>query len=338
MILNAFGELLTDILTVNPAIRSIPSASAILDASNYTIAAVSFGKDSEGYTHHAHSLSSYALGVYNNGILKCKIYNVSSPSSYHSSATHTYFSSTYNSVPNYPSIYDNRLERDSTMTNIPGTSNVGHYVNAAISNDTFTSGGNTYFVSNAWNVIGGFPPSGNSSIYALYDFSGGFVTSGNLSGVYNTHRLMDKNGFLKATQVTITDVSPDSVPWTTAGAKVAVQVGSFNEYPEIDIYISPQMGDAASLAAFGGINHIGVWCLDIKQMLEDGLRPPFAWDALNNTRKYKLIGKTTFWKDLLHHNDDTALGLSGYAYLLVLGTTSNVLNKGPVYNLKLTFI
>jgi hypothetical protein len=338
MILQAFGELLTDILTVNPALRDIPSASAILDTSNYGFAAVSFGKDAEGFTHHAHSLSSYSTGVYNNGILTLKIYNTNSPSSYHSSATHAYFSSTYNSVPNYPSIYDSRLERGSTITNIPGTSDVGHYVNAAISNDIFASGSNTYSVSNAWNVIGGFPPSGNSSIYALYDSSGGFVTSGNLSGVFNTHSLMDKNGFLKTTQVTITDASPDSVPWTTAGAKVAVQVASFNEYPEIDIYICPQMGDAASLAAFGGINHIGVWCLDIKQMLADGLRPPFAWNALDNTRKYKLIGKATFWKDLLHHKDDTSLGLSGYAYLLALGTTSNVLNRGPVYNLKLTFI
>lgn len=338
MILQAFGELLVDILTTNPAIGSIPSASAILDTSNYGFAAVSFGKDAEGFTHHAHSLSSYSAGTYNNGRLTLKIYNASSPSSYHSSATHLHFSSTYNSVPNYPSIYDSRLERGSTITNIPGTSNVGHYVNAAISNDTFTSGNDTYYVSNAWNVIGGFPPSGNSSVYALYNSSGGFVASGNLSGVFNTHGLMDKNGFLKTTNVTITDVNPDSVPWTTAGAKVAVQVLSHNEYPEIDIYICPQMGDAAALAAFGGINHIGVWSLDLKQMLADGLRPPFTWNALDNTWKYKLVAKVTFWKDLLHHIDETSLGLSGFAYLLALGTSSNALNRGPVYNLKLTFI
>lgn len=338
MILQAFGEILVDMLTVNPAIASIPSASAILDASNYGFMAVTFGKDAEGFQYHSHSLSSYTAGVYNNGRLTLKSYNSTSPSSYHSSATHRQFSSTYNSVPCYPSIYDTRLERESTITNIPGTSDTGHYLNAAISNDTYTSGEVVYSVSSAWNVIGGFPPSGNSSVYVLYNSSGGFVTSGNLSGVFNSHSLMDKNGFLKTTRVTILDVSPDSVPWTTAGAKVAVQVASFNEYPEIDIYVCPQMGDAASLAAFGGINHIGVWCYDMKEMLAAGLRPPYTWNALNNTCKYKLVGKVTFWKDLLYHIDESALGLSGYSYLLALGTTSNALNKGPVYNLKLTFI
>ena len=47
MYLQGFGEILADVMTVNPALSELPSASSILDASNYTFQAITFGKDAD---------------------------------------------------------------------------------------------------------------------------------------------------------------------------------------------------------------------------------------------------------------------------------------------------
>lgn len=54
MVVDGAGSLLADIMTVPRAYEDIPSASSILDASNYTIQAISFGKGAGGYLKNAH--------------------------------------------------------------------------------------------------------------------------------------------------------------------------------------------------------------------------------------------------------------------------------------------
>ena len=85
-------------------------------------------------------------------------------------------------------------------------------------------------------------------------------------------------------------------------------------------------GDAVSLAAFGGVKHIGVYCMDVKKMLSEGLLPPYKWDALNNIRKYKLVAKVTTIHDPLMNRDFVGLGaeLSGLQDLLNLGRAGGV--------------
>ena len=110
-------------------------------------------------------------------------------------------------------------------------------------------------------------------------------------------------------------------------AGVAVSSG------EVTLAVVPQLGDAAALAAVGGVSHLGVWCLDLCEMLKDGLTPPYSWDPLNNNRKYKLVSKTTLWDNLLSHED---AGLnSGLIDGLSLGLY--LANKGPLFTLKFTF-
>lgn len=325
MFTQGFAEVITDILTVNPAIRTIPSASAILDTSNYTFNAVTFGKDDVGFLYHAHALSSIDeywppfLDLYpykaNSGHIIAIRGNSTSPSSYHSSATHLLLSSIYNSVPNYPSIYDNRLERGNALTEVqysisaislafslgenpifsytPGdpalvvSSNIGHYINAIVYDNLL--------YSSLWNVIGGYPPSGQVSKYLLFDNNGSFVLSGNLSGVFNSKQIVDKFGFIKINEaINVTSVSGG--PYITSGS-------GFPSNPGVILGVKLEKGDAVALALFGGVKHIGVWCLDLKQMLKSGLNPPYTWNYLNNNRKYKLVAKVTFWDDLLYNQD-----------------------------------
>ena len=61
MLVDGAGELLADIMTVSPSLSGIAdhATSSILDTSNYTIQAISFGKDASAYTLNAHALNKY---------------------------------------------------------------------------------------------------------------------------------------------------------------------------------------------------------------------------------------------------------------------------------------
>mgnify|MGYP003648222880 FL=1 len=183
MITQGLGEVLTNALTVNPALAELPSASAILDTSNYTFQAVTFGKDAQGFQgFHAHAVlypsstnyvdddptltaSSYDLGtlLLDNSLVVRDVEGGGgiSTSSYVTSAVYDYYSETYNSVPNYPMPSDTRLERGSTkntaiseFTNYSAIPDLGHYLNPVIDPT----------VSAAFNKIGGYPPSGPTSL------------------------------------------------------------------------------------------------------------------------------------------------------------------------------
>lgn len=361
MLTQGFGEVITDVLTINPALALIPGVSSILDTSNFTFYAVSLGKDSQGYQTHAHYLLSPFTGTLpnflgigytglqgNSGYVLSRRFNSTSPSSYHSSSTQIYFSSTYTSVPSYPSVYDIGLDKSSksgfevnqliqneviflsALASNPALKDFGHYKNVVIdkySTSTVYLGlnlGIIFNVSGMWNLIGSYPPSGNSSIYMLVDSNGSFVTSGNLSGVFNTQGVVDVNGFIR--------INP-SVNAIGASAGPMMYVSSLASNPSVYVQVPIQMGDAAALALFGGVNHIGLWCLDLKEMLKDGLMPPYSWSNVNTNRKYKLVAKSTFWNDILL-NDDVG-GISGLKRLA--DGTGYTRFKGPCVVLQIKF-
>jgi len=342
MFVQGFGEVLTDVMTANPALADIPSASSILDASNFTFQAVTFGKDAEGFTQHAHVVSatqymvqgnSSGVSAYDDGKLLIRNYikpsvasGISAVSSYVISSTYLEFSSSYNSVPNDPSPLDVRLERRSTkstnLLDFSGTSatsdeyssiilpDLGHYANPVIVSSVDSSG---IGLSSIWNKIGGFAPSGGADFIFLNRF-GSEVYTGTLSSYFNTHLVMDKDGYLT--------ISPSSVSELASVSFTDYELGSLvlssTSYPvssgKLLLKNYLYQGDAMTLAAFGSVKHIGVYCLDLKDMLSSGLTPPYDWNALNNKRKYKLVAKTTILDNPLHHRD--GLGNPGFGHWL----------------------
>lgn len=316
MFVQGFGEVLTDIMTVNPAFAELPSASSILDTSNYTFQAVTFGKDAEGFIHHAHAVSTtqYVNGDpvsgasgYDSGILTVINYGsdiASGASSYIVSSTYTQFSSTYNSMPNDPSPLDTRLERGSTLsTNLSSyiyasaLPDLGHYVNAILDSQ----------LSSIWNKVGAFAPSSGYEVN-LYDKDKSFVLSIDVSGNFNTSGLMDKYGYLTVSPSSVTN-SPDY----TQGACLVSSLVAHPSEGALFLNISVAGGDALTLSFFGSIKHIGVYCLDLSEMLSSGLTPPFTWSALNNNRKYKLVAKSTILDDPLQFKDIPAFPPEGRA-------------------------
>lgn len=314
MFTQGFGEVLTDVMTVNPALDSLPAASSILDTSNYTFQAVTFGKDAAGYNgFHAHAIlsatqtgidtrfdgataSSYDLG-------RLEIVNhatdTAGASSYFFSSTYYTYSGTYDSMPNYPSISDTRLERGSTKSSnlsdyhsaslLP---DLGHYPNAAIDP----------LFSSVWNKVGGFAPE-EAFTYTFYDEATSSIQA-SLTGNFNSNGVLDKDGYLTvnpSSAVANSDVGKGSLSGAVLVSGTDLNNAASCASLQLSMVVSG--GDAASLAAFGGVEHIGIYCLNLKDMLASGLLPPYDWNALNNTRKYKLVSKFTFLTNALYHGD-----------------------------------
>ena len=322
MFVQGFGEVLTDVMTVNPALADLPSASAILDTSNYTFQAVTFGKDAEGFTRHSHAVSSiqYVNGdsasgasSYDSGIFTVINYGsdtASGASSYVVSGTYAQFSATYNSVPNDPSPLDRRLERRSTSsTNLSSYQyasalpDLGHYPNAVLDSQ----------LSAIWNKVGAFAPSTASDWY-LYDKDKDLLVTGTVTSYFNSNGLVDKDGYLTVKNGSV-QTPPGSYP---DGATLVSALGSF-EVSEGILGLNANIdgNDALTLVSFGSIKHMGVYCLDLKQMLASGLMPPYSWDALNNNRKYKLVAKSTILDDPLTHRDIPPQSGLGFARKLL---------------------
>lgn len=314
MILDGAGELIVDVLTANRSLSGIPSASAILDTSNYTFHAISYGKDADGFRNHAHILRYDSFGLVDDKIIKVLSYE-NNVKSYHTSATASALSEIYNLLPASPTPLDRRLELKSTVPNYySGVADVGHCLNSIIDPN----------LSAYANYIGCFPAA-NGTNYWLVSSSDYSLTaaSGTLSSIYNQLSLLDASGFLKfadgyaSTHNTLyNNINP--APYVSGAIRPALASLSFPNKVSIKWALPP--GDAGGLLLFGGIYQLGLWYLDLKEMLKQGYYPPYNFNTLNNVRKHKLFAKKTFNKDLLYMKDSTG-GISAFnTYLAGAGT------------------
>jgi len=306
MIVDTAGQVIADILTLSPSLSKIPSASAILDTSNFTFQAVSYGKDVSGFNKHAHAIYDSNFSA-----IIVRSYEGSSVSSYHSSAIGSSLLA-YNILPEYPDPLNTRLEQDSCRTTFQSLfsgMDIGHCANHAILSS----------FSSTYQTLGCFAPSSGIKYNVLSSahVSGSLsntLFSGTLSGAYNLYGIMDASGFL-----TFAPFNGNQGRARTAALQFTSGVlinlsPNFSSTGNVDLVWQLSAHDAAALLLYGGVYHLGLWCLDIKEMLKLGHKPPFAFNPLNNIRKYRLFAKKTFSKDLLYLND--YLGQSGFKYLL----------------------
>jgi hypothetical protein len=327
MFLDSAREHLADIMTINRSLSQIPSASAILDTSNYTFQAISYGKDPEGFKYHAHALISPS----GDGKIKVVSYGPMNVSSYSSKVTASALSQNYKQYPSSPIPTDTRLEMRSTATNYSASPDLGQYLNPTIHPD----------LSAYYQLIGGIP-SKSGSPYIVYNSSGGMLFSGNiLPSTYNLSGLMDSSGFLTFApgnliyQQTLYLLSLNSVLFPDSLGLGVIRSAESTFPSGISLRWSIPPGDLGALNLFGGIYQIGLWCLDIKEMLKQGNNPPYIWNPLNNVRKYKLFAKNVFSKDLINYSD--ALGQSGFVNLFqqLFGWENSI---GMIINWNINFV
>jgi hypothetical protein len=324
MFLDTAREHIADIMTISRGLSGIPSASAILDTSNYTFQAISYGKDPEGFKYHAHQ----GLTPLETGVIKVTSYGSPTVSSYSSKLTASALSLNYKQYPSSAKPTDTRLEMKSTATNYSASPDTGQYINPTIIPD----------LSAHYNLIGG-PPSKFGNQYKVYNFSGGLLFSGTVaSSIYNLSGLMDSSGFLTFFQAslifhqTVFNLDPYASP-DMFGLGVLRSTDSATTSVSLKWNIAP--GDLGAFNLFGGIYQIGLWCLDVKEMLKQGYNPPYSWSPLNNIRKYKLFAKKVFNKDLISYTD--SIGQSGFINLFQ-GTDGWESSLGIVINWEIKFV
>jgi hypothetical protein len=326
MFVDKAGELIADVMTMNRSLATIPSASAILDTSNYTFQAISYGKDAAGFQYHAHKI----LSPSSDGVIKVISYGSNSFSGYQSSSTASALEFEYRLLPQSINPTDTRLELKSTVpVYSSGVIDAGQYLNVA-KHPTLSAFS---------HLIGGFTPASGSN-FKVYNQSSSLIFSGSIQSFYNSHNMMDFSGFLKFSTYSAdiqkqiyqgTQIDYPNITWIQYYSAGVYRACGSNFPSEVDLFWLLTLGDAASLNLFGGIYQIGLWCLDIKEMLKDGYYPPYNFNTLNTNRKYRLFAKKTFNKDLLYYASNSA-----FKSLFMDGGFSN--SNGIVLKWKIRFV
>jgi len=330
MLTDGAGELLADIMTVSPSLATVDDSStqAILDASNYTIQAISFGTASEAFTSQGFGRglevgkAEFLSGAPGYGIFSIGGWNTVAAATRPDAENTNKYYPTNSLFPIPPSPTLKQLELETNISSVPGeffdddlipVSSLfpgnGQHVNfmpssirEAVTQGTPLSGSfNSFFVG---TLMGSYPagisergvqiPPTVGRLY--YRKEGEDPSPFSLSlvdGSYpNEASSMDVSGFI--TSVTGTD--------TTLGLTTSSNA-SFASNGTLEYSTTLSKDDVASLHLFGGIYHLGLWTIDMQESLCNGNTPPFAFSVLDNPRKYKLFCRKGVAKDLTFIED-----------------------------------
>ena len=313
MLTDGAGELLADIMTVSPSLSGIDDLAtySILDLSNYTIQAISFGTGSDAFRTNGHKVVGIA-GVYdataifagtngNQTVLRSNrddedASNLNQPADpgFPISPTPVL------DVLDINTSVDAYISKDVSAT-VPGNGQLTNFMPSAIMSATFEgtelSTPVRYF--GAASVLGCFP-DGATANHAqrnqvkYYDDSGTKRTITSDGGYFNEVSSMDLSGFV--TKVPGSDATQGLIESYDAGLPT-------NGTLEYTVTLSKD--DALFAHAYGGIFHLGLWTIDMKESLLNGNTPPFAFSVLNNPRKYRLFCRKGVSKDLTYIEDVT---------------------------------
>jgi len=349
MIVDGAGELLADIMTVSPSLSGInnTATSAILDASNYRIQAISFGTGKEAYNQNAHRnnvpkdelvTTYYASRLAISGVVPLVTF-VSSVENYANpggGVTFTYPPKA--GLPVAPDPILTVLEPDIQMSAVVG----GYYVSsvfppngqltnflpsaifsAMMQNTVFSSTASAVAVA---SLLGCFP-DGSGVLPVGSRFSRDFIrinseslggTSNRIQqsgwstigGYFNAASSMDVSGFVNMVMSSVPRVG---YPMSSVASGLCLSANSnFSSNGIVEYSVSLASGDVAFANAYGGIYHLGLWTIDMQKSLQAGNTPPFAFRQLNNPRKYKLFCRKGLTKNLGFIQDSGGSGENNY--------------------------
>lgn len=314
MILDNLGEVITQFMTLPRALEHIPTASSLLDTSNYSVRAASLGKDALGYQYHAHTSALFGA-ITQDGILRVISYDDVTTSSY---ATSSFYVSTgLKLLPESSKPTMSRLEEGSTQIwYLSGSLDMGHNLNLIPSGGVSAS-------------LGCYAPSGNFIVHVLsarvdplQPLTDNLIVSAlftNTSG-FNCYKSIDSRGFIT--------MQSSSIIQGRAFENASVYPGLIVSYPngwdttgnlEIKYILNVDSKDFVCLNIFGGIYNIGLWCYDVEAMLAKGMYPPFtSYDK--DELEYKLVARKTFTRDLTSYKDYGAPGITAVEDLKLVWT------------------
>ena len=331
MIVDGAGELLAEIMTVSPSLSSIQNTatSAILDASNYRIQAISFGTGSDAYDQNAHRFN-YVKGViqtFQNPWSKIPISGIVPVITTVSSVNRFVAPVTYvpeAGLPVYPNPEHTVLEPNIKMSAIvggiavssvfPPNGQLTNFLPSAIASSMMA--GTVFSSVVSANVVAslmGCFPDASSRIPSTSRYhkqfwnlntedDGSVYSLGQqvqvIGGFFNEASSMDVSGFVNMVMSSVPR-SGYSMSSTASGLCLSAD-SNFSSNGVVEYSVSLASGDVGFANVYGGIYHLGLWTIDMQRSLQNGNTPPFTFRQLNNPRKYKLFCRKGISKSLTH--------------------------------------
>ena len=355
MLVDGAGELIADIMTASPSLSGIEDTptSGILDASNYRIAAISFGTGSYYFNNGGRKLDSDKENLidsfYSPLLTGSNNLSITPFIFYPSKSLFTYYHPDFTNIVDGSSLKIDKAKLDqlptapnpslktleentntSAMINIseeegsvavssvfPGNGQHCNFLPSAImssvmSATVFSAAPEAYY--KAASLLGAFPegsgtPYGNSLNNARVFYGGDApsltkVTT-QVDGLFNEASSMDVSGFVNTVMSSVPDEPAYEMSSTSSGLCLSAPAEELNEgFPFVEYSLRLGAGDLGHVNAYGGIYHIGLWTIDMKESLLNGNTPPFQFSVLNNPRKYRLFCRKGLSKNLCYINDD----------------------------------
>lgn len=325
LIVDGAGEVLADIMTVSRSLSGIEdhATSSILDASNYTIQAISFGTGSDAFRNNAHvltdgkrSLLETLYGFFVSSIIPVPSVVVNYPldaSSYYPEV----------GLPATPNPANRTLDFNTNVSAVvggvavssvfPGNGQITNFMPSAIMSSVcegtiFSSTASAHSVA---SVMGAFPEGSGTGFTQQtknYTYAGdgtNFAWSpSNRSGSYfNEASSMDVSGFVNMIMSSV--AGPGYSSSSSASGLILSATGpDFHKNGLVVYEVTLAADDIALANSYGGIYSFGLWTIDMKQCLLNGNTPPFAFSVLNNPRKYKLFCFKGLSKNLAYIQDN----------------------------------
>ena len=335
MLVDGAGELLADIMTASPSLSGIQDTptSSILDASNYRIQAISFGTGKDAFKSNAHSLDSEGSTLSRLLLLRTAVLNGSlgmiAVNSFPNDPGAGF--PPIIGLPDSPNPAMTVLEEDTSVSSslartsdgsalpvsavTPGNGQLTNFIPSAIYSSVYDA---TIFDDStsaclAASLMGAFPDGSSTygatpRLYFRKYHSGDaneteVITDG---GFFNEVSSMDLSGFVNMVMSSVPNGGANGLNFSggASGLCLSAPAEETNQgFPFVEYTVSLAAGDCVFAHAYGGITHLGLWTIDMKQSLMNGNTPPFAFSVLNNPRKYRLFCRKALSKDLTHITD-----------------------------------
>jgi hypothetical protein len=346
LLVNGASELLAEVMTVSPSLSGTLdldgnvvytdlATSSILDASNYTIQAISFGTGSEAFKQNAHRSDGSVReanwltyqGVLGTHGVHYYVYEPSSTHPFTGSNQGSYSPLVGLPIPPTPAL--NVLEENTSISAIvggvevssvfPGNGQLTNFlpsgIFSSVMQNTPFSGVDGVSAYGAATTLGCFT-EGSSVIYgtrgyglykktnddgsvAVSVFDTNTTNLNYLKGsFFNEVSSMDISGFVNMVMSGSPGTTTD-YEMSSGASGLCVSGGhDLTNSGTVEYTIMIAADDVATANAYGGIYHLGLWTIDMNQSLRNGNTPPFGFSVLNNPRKYKLFARKGLSKNL----------------------------------------
>tara|TARA_R100001163_G_C5063950_1_gene201380 strand:- start:661 stop:1818 length:1158 start_codon:yes stop_codon:yes gene_type:complete len=359
MLVDGAGELLADAMTVSPSLSAIAdhATSSILDSSNYTIQAISFGTGSDAFNNSDRNAQSLSTAKFNYLV---DIWDSAGGQTYGPVALAFQQLEGYGKsyvpdvgLPEAPNPASRVLENNTSVSAaipvggvdvsvsslFPGNGQHVNFMPSAIGSGMMEStafssipGTGDFYPSSlglAQSVLGAFPIGSSTQAgmtkattrVLAVDTANITKATTDTFGFFNEVSSMDVSGFvnmiMSGSPGTTTSYAMSS---GASGLCVSGGLGPVTrpDFGIVEYTIMLAGGDMATANLYGGIYHLGLWTIDMEASLLNGNTPPFAFSVLNNPRKYKLFARKGLSKNLCYINDHGAnLGFDNHTELTI---------------------